>query len=101
MRGLAFLGFPLHPPGKLGTARADHLDRVEVPMLFLQGTRDEFADPALLRQVTGRLGERATLHLVDGGDHSFKVPASLGRKPAEVMAELADTAAAFMAKHAG
>src|SRR5262245_19688848 len=79
VRGLAFIGFPVHPPGKPGLSRADHLDRVQVPMLFLQGTRDEFAELALLQQVTGRLGTRATLHLVEGGDHSFKVPKRTGR----------------------
>jgi predicted alpha/beta-hydrolase family hydrolase len=97
VRGLIFLGFPLHPPGAPADTRGDHLADVGVPMLFLQGTRDEFADLALLRPLVARLGERATLHLAEGGDHSFKVPASLGRKPAEVMAELADTASAFIA----
>jgi predicted alpha/beta-hydrolase family hydrolase len=97
VKGLIFLGFPLHPPGAPADMRGDHLADVDIPMLFLQGTRDEFADLSLLRPLVSRLGKRATLHLVEGGDHSFKVPASLGRKPAEVMAELADTAAAFMA----
>src|SRR5712671_290697 len=64
--GLVFLGFPLHPPGRPGIGRAGHLDQVAVPMLFLQGTRDEFAELALLRQVVAGLGERATLHLVEG-----------------------------------
>jgi predicted alpha/beta-hydrolase family hydrolase len=100
VKGLVFLGFPLHPPGAPADTRGDHLADVKVPMLFLQGTRDEFADLSLLKPLVARLGKRATLHLVEGGDHSFKVPASLGRKPAEVMAELADTAAAFTAKHA-
>ncbi len=101
VRGLVFVGFPLHPPGAPADTRGDHLADVQVPMLFLQGTRDEFADLSLLKPLVARLGKRASLHLVEGGDHSFKVPASLGRKPAEVMAELADTAAAFTAKHAG
>src|SRR2546426_8948695 len=70
VRGLVFLGFPLHPPGRPGDARAEHLTRVQIPMLFLQGTRDDFADLKLLRPVVQRLGERATLHLVDGGDRS-------------------------------
>src|SRR5207244_2593150 len=73
VRGLVFLGFPLHPPGRPGDSRAEHLAQVEIPVLFLQGTRDEFADLKLLRPVVKRLGERATLHLVEGGDHSFKV----------------------------
>jgi hypothetical protein len=65
-------------------------------MLFLQGTRDEFADLDLLRPVLAELGPRATLHLVEGGDHSFKLPARSGRKPAEVTAEILDAAADFM-----
>lgn len=89
VRGLAFLGFPLHPPGKPATSRADHLGRVRVPMLFLQGTRDEFARLELLRPVADGLGDRATLHLVEGGDHSFKVPRASGRTPAQVTDELA------------
>jgi predicted alpha/beta-hydrolase family hydrolase len=99
VKGLVFLGFPLHPPGAPADTRGGHLADVKVPMLFLQGTRDEFADLSLLKPLVARLGKLATLHLVEGGDHSFKVPASLGRKPAEVMAELADTAAAFMARN--
>ena len=88
VRGLVFLGFPLHPPGRLGNERAEHLARVQVPMLFLQGTRDDFADLKLLRPVVKRLGTRATLHLVDGGDHSFKVLKRSGRTDADVMGEL-------------
>src|SRR5690348_5811228 len=68
VRGLVFLGFPLHPPGRPDDTRAEHLARVTIPMLFLQGTRDEFADLALLRPVVKRLGDRATLHLVEGGE---------------------------------
>ena len=90
VRGLAFLGFPLHPPGKPGTSRADHLDRVAVPMLFLQGTRDEFADLSLLEPVLERLGPRATLHRVEGGDHSFGVLKKSGRNKEDVLNELAD-----------
>jgi hypothetical protein len=89
--GLAFLGFPLHPPGKPGTDRAVHLDRVDVPMLFLQGTRDEFAKPDLIRRVCRELGMRATLHLIEGGDHSFKVNKASGRTSADVIAQLCDT----------
>ena len=91
VRGLAFLGFPLHPPGRPGTRRADHLVRVELPMLFLQGTRDQFAQTNLVTGVCQRLGDRATLHLVEGADHSFGVPKSSGRTPAAVLDELADT----------
>ena len=88
VRGLVFLGFPLHPPGRPGNERAEHLAQVQVPMLFLQGTRDDFADLKLLRPVVKRLGTRATLHLVDGGDHSFKVLKKSGRTEADVMTEL-------------
>ncbi|HUE77792.1 MAG TPA: alpha/beta family hydrolase, partial [Longimicrobiales bacterium] len=70
VRGLVFFGFPLHPPGRPGTERADHLAAVTVPMLFLQGTRDDLADLALLRPVLEPLGDRATLHVVEGADHS-------------------------------
>jgi len=91
VRGLVFLGFPLHPPGKPAVTRGEHLDAVRVPMLFLQGDRDEFAEPLLLRQVLRSLGARATLHLVSGGDHSFSVPKKSGRTPEDVFAELAAT----------
>jgi uncharacterized protein len=91
VRGLVFLGFPLHPPGQPGTSRADHLDRVDVPMLFLQGTRDEFARLDLITDVCEGLEPNATLHLVDDGDHSFGVPKRSGRTPAEVLTELTDT----------
>ena len=89
-RGLVFLGFPLHPPGQPGTHRADHLQAVDVPMLFLQGTRDGFARPDLITDVTSRLKSRATLHLVDGADHSFGVPKRAGRSQDQVMDELAE-----------
>lgn len=90
VRGLAFLGFPLHPPGRPGTQRAEHLGGLELPMLFLQGTRDQFAQLDRLTAVCHRLGTRATLHLIDGGDHSFSVPKRLGRGGREVYDELAD-----------
>jgi len=89
VRGLAFFGFPLHPPGKPDTARADHLDQVRIPSLFLQGSRDEFAQLDLLRPLVVRLGERATLHLIEGGDHSFKVKKSSGKTAQDVLQELA------------
>ena len=88
VRGLVFLGFPLHPPGRPGNERAEHLTQVQIPMLFLQGTRDDFADLKLLRPVIKRLGKRATLHLVEGGDHSFKVLKRSGRSEADLMTEL-------------
>jgi predicted alpha/beta-hydrolase family hydrolase len=97
VRGLAFLGFPLHPPGRPGIERAAHLDAVGIPMLFLQGTRDEFADLDLLRPVCARLG-RVTLHVVEGGDHSFKVAKRAGRDAATVRAELLDTLVDWIAK---
>ena len=100
VRGLAFLGFPLHPPGRPATSRADHLDDVLIPMLFLQGSRDEFAGLDLLRPVVKRLGKRVTLHVVEGGDHSFKVLKRTGRTDAEVMNELADTITAWTGAHA-
>src|SRR5438128_1296900 len=87
VRGLAFLGFPLHPAGKPGIERADHLARVQVPMLFVSGTRDALAELPLLQGVVAGLGERATLHLVDHADHSFKVAAKSGRTSAEAEAE--------------
>src|SRR5438876_49822 len=91
VRGLLFLGFPLHPPGRPDDKRAEHLAQVRVPMLFLQGDRDEFADLTLLRPVVKRLGERATLHLIQGGDHSFHVLKRSGRTDADVMTELVAT----------
>ncbi len=94
--GLAFLGFPLHPPGKPGDERGNHLADVRVPMLFLQGTRDEFADLGLIEPLCRRLGDRATLHLVEAANHSFKVPAKSGRKDADVRAELADALATWV-----
>jgi len=98
--GLVFLGFPLHPPGRPGTTRATHLSEVRVPMLFLQGTRDEFAGLDLLRPIVKQLGKDATLHVVEGGDHSFKVLKRTGRTAADVMNELADTITAWVGEHA-
>src|SRR5438874_1733882 len=98
VRGLVFLGFPLHPPGRPGDKRAEHLARVEIPMLFLQGDRDEFADLTLLQPVVKRLGDRATLHLVDGGDHSFHVRKRSGKTDAAVMDEIADALAEWSAQ---
>lgn len=100
VRGLVFLGFPLHAPGRPGTARAEHLASVKVPMLFLQGTHDEFAQLDLLQEVVTKLGDRATLHLIDEGDHSFKVPKRTGKTESDVMNELADTVSEWTAKHA-
>ncbi len=91
VRGLVFLGFPLHPPGQPGTRRAEHLERVGVPMLFHQGTRDTFARLELITEVCRKLGSRAALHLVDGADHSFGVPKRGGRTSAQVTEALAAT----------
>jgi predicted alpha/beta-hydrolase family hydrolase len=90
VRGLAFIGFPLHPAGKPSDDRADHLAQVTVPMLFLQGTRDELASLELLQPVVDRLQALATLQLFADADHSFHVPARSGRKDSQVMAELLD-----------
>ena len=94
--GLVFFAWPLHPPGKAGVERAEHLASVKVPMLFLQGTKDEFAETPLLQATVKSLGKRAKLHLVDHADHSFHVPAKSGRKDAEVMDEILDAAVKWM-----
>ena len=99
--GLVFLGFPLHPAGKPGVERAEHLAGVGVPMLFVQGTRDALADLDLLRPVCADLGELARLHVVDGGDHSFKVLKRSGRTDDEVMIELAEAVRGFCEEVAG
>jgi predicted alpha/beta-hydrolase family hydrolase len=96
VRGVAFLGFPLHPAGKPSDERARHLSDVRVPMLFLQGTRDALADLALLRPVIERLGNRASLQVFDDADHSFHVPARSGRRDADVRRELLDALAAWI-----
>jgi hypothetical protein len=88
VRGLVFVGFPLHPAGKPGSDRGDHLADVELPMLFLQGTRDALADLELMKQLAEGLGDRATLHIVEGADHSFHVLARTGRSDAQVREEL-------------
>ena len=98
LRGIAFLGFPLHAAGKPSTERAAHLFDVRIPMLCLQGTRDPLADLALLRPVLEKLGKRAALKAFDDVDHSFHVPARTGRKDADIMVELLDTLAAWIGK---
>jgi predicted alpha/beta-hydrolase family hydrolase len=95
VRGLVFFGFPLHPPNRPGTKRADHLGKVTIPMLFLQGTRDTLADLKLLRPVCSKLGSRSRLHVIEKADHSFHVLKSSGRSDAEVLRELAETAASW------
>ena len=97
VRGLVFFGFPLHPPNRPGTKRADHLTKVTVPMLFLQGTRDTFADLKLLRPICTKLRPRATLHIIESADHSFHVVKSSKRTDAEVLRELTETTASWAA----
>lgn len=95
--GLVFIGFPLHPPARPGIERAEHLQRVSCPMLFLAGTRDELADLALLRGVQERLGPHAALELFDDADHAFHVRQRVaGRNDAQVLHSLLDAAAAWI-----
>jgi predicted alpha/beta-hydrolase family hydrolase len=98
VRGLVFLGFPLHPPGKPSIERAAHLSAVRVPMLFLQGARDGFAALDLLQPIAKRLADRATLHMFPDADHSFHVPARSGHKDADVLAELLDRTSEWIAQ---
>jgi len=96
VRGLVFLGFPLHPPGPPSDERGAHLFDVQIPMLFLQGTRDEFANLPLLKAMIGKLGARATLKLFEDADHSFHVPARTGRKDSEIRIEMADASTGWI-----
>ena len=98
VKGLVFFGFPLHPPNRPGTKRAEHLARVGVPMLFLQGTRDTLADLTLLRPICAQLGAGAALHIIPEADHSFHVLKKSGTTDTEVMTELAETTAAWATK---
>ena len=95
VQGLVFFGFPLHPPNQPGTKRADHLAKVAMPMLFLQGTRDTLADLQLLRPVCAKLGPRTTLHVIETADHSFHVVKRSGRSDPEVLRELAEKTASW------
>jgi uncharacterized protein len=97
LRGLAFLGFPLHPAGRPDTTRADHLRDVDVPMLFVQGTRDRLAQLDRVTEVVHRLGPAARLHLIEGADHGFAVLKRSGRTPDEVLHEIAGAVTAFAA----
>ena len=96
VRGLVFLGFPLHSAGRPSDERAAHLFDVEIPMLFLQGTRDALADFRLMRRLTERLGPRATLKVFEDANHSFHVPVRTGRKDAEVRSEMLDALAGWL-----
>ena len=93
VRGLVFLGFPLHPAGKPSDERAAHLSNVQIPMLFMQGTRDELAELPLLKTLAEQLGVRATLRLIQDADHSFHVPARTGRKDSEIRVDMANAVA--------
>lgn len=97
VKGLVFVGFPLHPAGKPAIDRAEHLAKVAVPMLFLQGTRDELAELSLVRSTTDKLGARATLELFDDADHSFHVRAKSGRNDAQVRDAMLDAVVAWIA----
>ncbi|MEA2863401.1 MAG: uncharacterized protein QOC84_1357 [Bradyrhizobium sp.] len=96
VRGLAFLGFPLHPAGKPSDMRAMHLGDINVPMLFLQGTRDKLAEPELIEPLVKRLGASASLHPVQQADHAFHVLARSGRNDGEVMSEITDSLSAWI-----
>jgi len=96
VRGIAFLGFPLHAPGRPSDERGNHLFDVKIPMLFMQGSRDEFADLELLQPLVKQLGARATLKLFPDADHSFHVPARTGRKDTDVRAEILDVLAGWI-----
>ena len=96
VHGLVFLGFPLHAPGNASDERGAHLFDVKVPMLFLQGTKDDFAKMELLKPLVKKLGRRATLATFEDADHSFHVPARTGRKDSEVMHDLIDAMAGWI-----
>jgi predicted alpha/beta-hydrolase family hydrolase len=96
VRGLVFLGFPLHPPRQPSESRAQHLSQIKIPLLFLQGTRDAFAEWSLLQPLVTRLGDRATLSVVQDADHSFHVPARSGRTDAQVQTLMLHALAAWV-----
>jgi hypothetical protein len=96
VRGLAFLGFPLHPAGRPSQDRGAHLFDVQIPMVFLQGTRDTLASLDQIKPLCEKLGQRATLKLLADADHSFHVPARTGRRDSEVLGEVIDTFAAWL-----
>jgi predicted alpha/beta-hydrolase family hydrolase len=99
VRGLIFLGFPLHPPKRPSIKRAEHLNLVKQPMLFLQGTRDDLADLTLLRPICENLGPQTTLHIIEGADHSFHVLKRSGKSDAQVLSELSSTVKAWATSH--
>jgi hypothetical protein len=101
VRGLVFFGFPLHPPNQPGTKRAEHLRDVKLPMLFFQGTRDALADLKLLRPICAKLETRATLHVIEGADHSFHVLKSSGKTDEGILEELAQTTSVWTKNQLG
>ncbi|MEA2770572.1 MAG: uncharacterized protein QOD93_3534, partial [Acetobacteraceae bacterium] len=101
VRGLVFLGFPLHPANKPSDERARHLAAVRVPMLFLQGTRDALADTKLLVPMIEALGAGATLKLIEDADHSFHVPVRSGRTDDQALSQILDAAAFWMREVSG
>lgn len=96
VQGLIFVGFPLHAAGQLGTSRADHLQEIKTPMLFLQGTRDGLADQTLIQNVACGLAPMATLKMIEGADHAFHVLVRSGRTDAQVVEEIADQIALWV-----
>jgi predicted alpha/beta-hydrolase family hydrolase len=99
IKGIIFFGFPLHAPGKPSSDRAEHLYSVNSPMLFIQGTRDKLADLSLLNPVIKKIGDKASLHIIDGADHSFHVSKSSGRNDEEALDEIADAAGEWIIRH--
>src|ERR1700676_2191800 len=99
VKGLIFFGFPLHPPKRPSTKRAQHLQLVKLPMFFLQGTRDDLADLTLLRPICESLGPQTTLHIIEGADHSFHVLKRSGKTDSQVLAELSSTVKDWTAAH--
>jgi uncharacterized protein len=99
VRGLIFFGFPLHPPKRPSIKRAPHLQLVKLPMLFLQGTRDDLAELTLLRPICESLGPQTTLHIIEGADHSFHVLKRSGRTDSQVLAEISSTVKAWTTAH--
>jgi predicted alpha/beta-hydrolase family hydrolase len=96
VRGLVFLGFPLHPAGRPGIERSEHLSKVRIPMLFVSGSRDALAEQPLLQPLVGGLGDHATLHVVEGGDHGLRVLVSSGRTNEDAQAEALDAVAGWI-----
>jgi predicted alpha/beta-hydrolase family hydrolase len=99
VRGLVFFGFPLHPAGKPDTTRVQHLGSVQMPVLFLQGTRDKLVDLGLLAPIVAGLGAKARMHTIEGADHSFALPKKMGRTAPDVWRELARVVGEWIKAH--